>query len=72
MDPSQSPPAQPAPTSTQAEAAADPASRRVSRRWPLISGAIAVVLAFLLGALSLTRGNGRPIEADAEWMEEIL
>lgn len=31
-----------------------------------------MVLAFLLGALILTRGNGAPIEADAEWMEEIL
>lgn len=57
--------------STQ-DGAADEPSRRIARRWPLISGAVAVVLAFLLGALILTRGQGRPIEADVEWMEEIL
>jgi membrane-associated phospholipid phosphatase len=55
-----------------AEAAAAAPSRRIARRWPLISGAVAVLLAFLIGALILFRGDGRPIEADAEWMEEIL
>ena len=72
MDPSQSPVPEPAHQPTKADAAADAPARRIARRWPLISGAVAVVLAFLLGALILTRGNGRPIEADAEWMEEIL
>jgi membrane-associated phospholipid phosphatase len=71
MDPAQSPETNPAPPK-QAEAAADASSRRIARRWPLISGVIAVVLAFILGALILMRGDGRPIEADAEWMEEIL
>ena len=72
MDPSQSPETDPAIPQTQADTAADASSRRIARRWPLISGAIAVLLAFILGALILLRGNGRPIEADAEWMEEIL
>lgn len=73
MDPSRNPETEPtAPDPGRPEAAADAPARRVARRWPLISGTVAVVLAFLLGALILTRGNGRPIEADAEWMEEIL
>ena len=73
MDPSRNPETEPTPPApTGPDAAADAPSRRIARRWPLISGAVAVVLAFLLGALILTRGNGRPIEADAEWMEEIL
>jgi membrane-associated phospholipid phosphatase len=66
------PPGRTASGTDRAEAAADVPSRRIARRWPLISGAIAVVLAFLIGALILVRGGGRPIEADAEWMEEIL
>jgi membrane-associated phospholipid phosphatase len=78
MDPSRTPDSEPTqpegapPAAAKAEAAADAPSRRIARRWPLISGAIAVLLAFLLGALILARGAGRPIEADAEWMEEIL
>ena len=78
MDPSQTPDNEPTqtegapPPAVNAEAAADVPSRRIARRWPLISGAVAVLLAFLLGALILARGNGSPIEADAEWMEEIL
>ena len=76
MDPSRSDETEPtrpdSPTPATADAAADAPSRRIARRWPLISGAIAVLFAFLLGALILTRGSGRPIEADLEWMEEIL
>ncbi|MGY4859351.1 phosphatase PAP2 family protein [Cryobacterium sp. AP23] len=78
MDASPTPDTEPTPPertaagTDKAEAAADVPSRRIARRWPLISGAIAVVLAFLIGALILVRGGGRPIEADAEWMEEIL
>ncbi|TFC05613.1 phosphatase PAP2 family protein [Cryobacterium adonitolivorans] len=73
MDPSRNPETEPTPPGpTRPDAAADVPARRIARRWPLISGAVAVLLAFLLGALILTRGNGRPIEADAEWMEEIL
>lgn len=78
MDPAHTPDRQPTrtgpstPPAGAAETAAAAPSRRVARRWPLISGAVAVLLAFMLGALILTRGAGRPIEADAEWMEEIL
>jgi membrane-associated phospholipid phosphatase len=75
MDSSQTPerkPTHPAAGATTPDAAAAASSHRVTRRWPLISGVIAVVLAFVLGALILMRGEGRPIEADAEWMEEIL
>jgi len=48
-----------------------PVSDKVSRRWPLVSASIAVVLAVLLGVIIAIRGN-LPFEADAEWMEEIL
>lgn len=72
MDPSQRPETDPVAPQPQPDAAADASSHRIARRWPLISGAIAVLLAVLLGALILLRGNGRPIEADVEWMEEIL
>lgn len=44
---------------------------RISRRWPLISGAAAVILVAGLGALIAVRGN-LPSEVDAEWMEEIV
>ena len=48
-----------------------PVSDKVSRRWPLVSGVIAIVVALLLGAIIALRGN-IPFEGDAEWMEEIL
>ena len=48
-----------------------PAVTTISRRWPLVSGAVAVVLAGGLAVLLAIRGNV-PFEADAEWMEEIL
>lgn len=44
---------------------------RISRRWPLVSGIVAIVLAVSLGAIIAVRGN-TPFEGDAEWMEEIL
>ncbi|WP_240555538.1 phosphatase PAP2 family protein [Plantibacter flavus] len=58
----------------------DPASIRpdpklaakVSRRWPLISGAIAVVLVLLLGVLLFQRGPNAPFGFDEEWMQEVL
>ena len=48
-----------------------PVSDRVARRWPLVSGVVAIVLAVLLGFIIAIRGNV-PFEGDAEWMEEIL
>jgi membrane-associated phospholipid phosphatase len=44
---------------------------KVSRRWPLISGAVAVLLVAGLGGLIFLRGN-LPSEVDVEWMEEIV
>lgn len=46
-------------------------TRRVSRLWPLVSGGVALIAAVALGAIIAVRGN-LPIEADAEWMEEVL
>ncbi len=47
-----------------------PQARRVSRRWPLISGGTAVAAALVLGLIvSLRRG---PNEFDGEWLEEIV
>jgi len=46
-------------------------ARSVSRRWPLISGGIAVLTVLALGLIIFIRGN-LPFEADLEWMEEIL
>ena len=54
------------------ETAATPATRRIARRWPLVSGAAALLLVGGLGALIVLRGNGRPLKIDAEWMDEIL
>ena len=54
------------------ESAATPATRRIARRWPLVSGAAALLLVGGLGALIVLRGNGRPLKIDAEWMDEIL
>jgi membrane-associated phospholipid phosphatase len=48
-----------------------PVSDKVSRRWPLVSGVVAIVAAVLLGIIIVIRGN-LPFEADAEWMEEII
>jgi membrane-associated phospholipid phosphatase len=45
---------------------------RVSRRWPAISGGIAVLLVLALGAIILYREGNLPFEFDAEWMEEIV
>ena len=45
-------------------------ARRVSRRWPLISGGIAVALAIALGAIVAYRSG--PYEFDAEWLDELV
>ena len=44
---------------------------RIARRWPVLSGAIALVLVVLLGILVTVR-SAIAVEIDAEWMEEIL
>ena len=53
-------------TETEREAA------KVSRRWPLISGAIAVLLVAGMGALIAYRAGNLPFDFDTEWMEEIV
>ena len=53
------------------ERAATPSARRISRRWPLISGVLALVLAAALGSLVVARASGL-LEIDAEWMNEII
>jgi len=53
------------------ERAAAPGARRIARRWPLISGALALALAAGIGFLAVVRSSGVP-EIDAEWMEEII
>ncbi|WP_104083329.1 phosphatase PAP2 family protein [Cryobacterium sp. Y11] len=54
------------------ERAADPAARRVSRRWPVISGLSALALAALLGIVVVVRSNGLALEVDTEWMDEVI
>ncbi|MDJ0323932.1 phosphatase PAP2 family protein [Cryobacterium sp. PH31-AA6] len=54
------------------EAAATPASRRIARRWPLISALAAVALSFGLGALIVSRDNNKPLRIDTAWMDEII
>ena len=54
------------------ERAAEPAARRISRRWPVISGLCAVALATLLGVIVVVRANGLALEVDTEWMGEII
>lgn len=46
-------------------------AERVSRRWPLISGAGSIALALLLGLVVTLRG-AENLEVDAEWMEELV
>lgn len=46
------------------------ARRRIRRRWPLISGGIALALAALVGLLAVVRDG--PFDLDEEWMSELL
>jgi undecaprenyl-diphosphatase len=45
-------------------------ARRVSRRWPLISGVTALGVAVILGAIVGLRST--PFEFDAEWLGELV
>lgn len=47
-------------------------ARTVQRRWPLVSGVAALVLATLAGVLIAARNGGAPLEIDTEWMDEII
>ncbi|WP_233197773.1 phosphatase PAP2 family protein [Cryobacterium sp. Y57] len=57
---------------TNPERAADPAARRISRRWPVVSGISAMALAALLGLVVVVRANSIALEVDTEWMNEII
>lgn len=50
---------------------ASPRSKRVSKRWPLVSASAAVVLAVALGVIIAFRPT-EPFAIDAEWMDEII
>lgn len=54
------------------EVAATPPAKRISRRWPLISGLSALALALLLGALVVLRDPRTPVYIDTEWMDELV
>lgn len=47
-------------------------SKKISRRWPLISGLVAIAVAATLGAVILVRGGNLPLWFDREWMTEVL
>lgn len=59
-------------TQTNPEVAAQPNARRVTRRWPLISGVSALLLAIALGVVVAVRDNGMPLAIDTEWMDELV
>ncbi|GHD41486.1 phosphatase PAP2 family protein [Mycetocola manganoxydans] len=51
---------------------ADPAAKRVTHRWPYISGGVAILLGILLAFLIVQRGNTLPFALDSEWSEEVF
>ncbi|MCS5736286.1 phosphatase PAP2 family protein [Herbiconiux daphne] len=72
-DPQQALPPEPAPKSPETEIGGSaPAPYKVARKWPLISGVIAVLLVVGLGAVVVLRERGLPFEIDTEWMDEII
>lgn len=46
--------------------------RTVSRRWPLVSGILAVALTVALGTVIAARAGNLPLGFDSEWMTEVL
>lgn len=48
------------------------ASRKVSRRWPLVSGIVAVGVAGALGLVAALRFGNLPFGVDSDWMGEVL
>jgi len=53
------------------ERSATPTAKRVARRWPVISGVLALALGAALGSLVAARSSGL-LEIDTEWMNEII
>ena len=54
------------------ETAAQPQAKRVSYRWPMISGIVALGLTVALGALIALRDKGLPLSIDTQWMTELI
>lgn len=66
-------PPEPAVPPTPEQAGPDaPAPYRVARRWPVVSGAVALLLVLGLAAIVVFREQGLPFGLDAEWMDEIV
>jgi len=53
------------------EVAARARAGRVARRWPLVTGVVAVILAALIGFIVVVRDKGAPFSFDTEWMSEV-
>ncbi|MBF4572853.1 phosphatase PAP2 family protein [Herbiconiux sp. VKM Ac-1786] len=49
-----------------------PVPYKVTRRWPVVSAIVALLVAVLLGVLVVVREQGLPFGIDEEWMDEIL
>lgn len=49
-----------------------PSTNKISRRWPLVSASVAIVLGALLGLIIMFRVDNLPLPFDSEWMDEIL
>ncbi len=54
------------------EVAATQPAKRISRKWPIISGVSALVLTLLLGLLVVLRDPRTPLSIDTEWMDELV
>jgi undecaprenyl-diphosphatase len=52
--------------------ASHPGAKRSTRRWPLVSGFTALVLAVGLGTLIPSQGAGAPLSVDVQWMNAML
>ncbi|MBC7725138.1 MAG: phosphatase PAP2 family protein [Burkholderiaceae bacterium] len=66
--PSEPVPSAPAPIASPEEYRA----ARVSRRWPLVSGLVAVLLVAAVGAIIAYRDGNLPFSFDTEWMSEVI
>ncbi|GLK15745.1 phosphatase PAP2 family protein [Herbiconiux flava] len=49
-----------------------PVPYKVTRRWPVVSAVVALLVAVLLGVIVVVREQGLPFGIDEEWMDEIL
>lgn len=54
------------------ESNATPTERHLSRRWPIISGALALLIAGLIVPLVLSRNGDLPFGFDTEFLDEMI